>query len=153
MALSVPAPAYQLRAAQHEDADFLWQLRQRVMREHVEATWGKWDDTQQRQFFDRGFVLRQTSIIVVDDKPAGRLDMTRSHMEYFLGIIELIPEIQGRGLGSAIMRDLQEEARKVQLPIRLQVIKANTAAVRLYTRLGFRAAGETKTHQLMLWHP
>jgi ribosomal protein S18 acetylase RimI-like enzyme len=153
MALSVPAPAYQLRAAQHEDADFLWRLRQQVMRDVVEATWGPWEDTQQRQFFDRGFVPRETSIIVVDDKPAGRISVARSHMEYFLGIVELLPEAQGRGLGSAIMRDLQEEARQVRLPIRLQVIKANTAALRLYTRLGFRPTGETKTHQLMLWHP
>jgi len=153
MSSSTTSPAYQLRAAQRGDADFLWSLRQLVMRELVEATWGKWDDAQQRRFFDRGFVPRETTIILVDGKPAGRMDVTRSHMEYFLGIIELMPEVQGRGLGSAVMRGLQEEARAKHLPIRLQVIKANVPALRLYTRLGFQPTGETTTHQLMLWHP
>lgn len=150
-----PAPptAYQTRPAKKEDAEFLWSLHQQAMRAHVEATWGKWDDAQQRKFFDRGFVPKETQIILVDGREAGRLDVTRGRMEYFLGIIELLPEFQGRGLGSAVMRGLQEEARAKRMPIRLQVIKANTQALRLYERLEFKLAGETATHHLMLWAP
>jgi ribosomal protein S18 acetylase RimI-like enzyme len=153
MSLSPASPAYQLRPAERADADFLWQLRQAAMRETVEKNWGKWDDTEQRQFFDRGFVPRQTAVILVDGRPVGRLDVNRSRMEFFLGIIELLPEVQGRGLGSAVIRDLLEEARAEQVPVRLQLIKSNTAALRLYERLGFKRSGETTTHQLMLWQP
>jgi ribosomal protein S18 acetylase RimI-like enzyme len=146
-------PTYELRSARQEDADFLWQLRQAALRPHVEKTWGKWDDVQQRKFFDRGFVPRETRIIMFDGQAAGRLDVSRSRLDFFLGLIEILPEVQGRGLGSAVVRDLQEEARTKRVPIRLQVIKGNEAAVRLYARLDFKPAGETKTHQLMLWQP
>jgi len=153
MSPSRPTPAYELRSAKREDADFLWELRQRALRDHVEKTWGKWDDAQQRKFFDRGFVPRETRVIMVDGQPAGRLDVSRARLEFFLGLIELLPEVQGKGLGSAVVRDLQDEARKKNVPIRLQVIKANEAAHRLYERLDFKQTGETKTHLLMLWQP
>jgi len=119
----------------------------------VEKTWGPWDDVQQRQFFDRGFVPRESRVIVVDGRDVGRLDISHAHLEIFLGLIELLPEAQGRGLGSAIIRDLQKEARTLHVPIRLQVIKANAEAHRLYLRLGFKVKGETKTHHLLLWQP
>lgn len=153
MPSSAPAPAYTLRSAKREDAEFLWQLRQGAMRAHVEQTWGKWDDAQQRKFFDRGFVPRETRVIVVDGKDAGRLDVNYSRLEFFLGLIELMPEVQGKGLGTAVVRDLQTEARRKNVPIRLQVIKANEAAYRLYERLDFKTTGETSTHHLMLWQP
>lgn len=150
----MPAHAtYTLRAARPEDADFLWQLRQQALRPHVEKAWGAWDDAQQRKFFDRGFKPRETSIIVNAGRDVGRLDIVHSRWEVFLGLIELLPEVQGRGLGSKIVRDLQAEAGQKKLPIRLQVIKANEGAQRLYLRLGFKPAGETSTHQLMLWQP
>lgn len=146
-------PAYELRSAKREDAEFLWSLRQAAMRAHVEKTWGKWDEAQQRKFFDRGFVPRETRVIMVDGKPAGRLDVSRSRLDFFIGLIELLPEVQGRGLGSAIIGDLLDEARTKRVPVRLQLIKTNTAAQRLYERLGFQQSGETKTHHLMLWQP
>jgi RimJ/RimL family protein N-acetyltransferase len=153
MSSSTSNPAYRLRPAERADADFLWQLRQAAMRETVEKNWGAWDAAQQRQFFDRGFVPHQTAIILVDDRPVGRLDVSRSRFEFFLGIIELLPEVQGRGLGSAVIRSLLDEARAQQVPVRLQLIKSNTSALRLLERLDFKRSGETTTHQLMLWQP
>ena len=150
----MPAPVtYTLRAAQPEDIDFLWQLRQQALRPHVEKAWGAWDDIQQRRFFDRGFAARDTSIIVHDGRDVGRLEVTHSRWEIFFSLIELLPEAQGRGLGSQIVRDLQTEGGQKKLPIRLQVIKANEDAHRLYLRLGFKPAGETTTHHLLLWQP
>jgi len=90
---------------------------------------------------------------MVDGQPGGRLDVSRSRLDFFLGLIEILPELQGRGLGSAVVRDLQEEARTKRVPIRLQVIKGNAAAVRLYERLDFKPSGETTTHHLLLWQP
>jgi len=145
--------AYTLRAALPEDADFLWQLRQQALRPHVEKAWGTWDDTKQRKYFDHGFEPRKTSIIVNAGRDVGRLEIVHSRWEIFLGLIELLPEVQGHGLGSHIVRDLQAEAAQLKLPIRLQFIKANEAAQRLYLRLGFQPTGDTMTHRLMLWQP
>jgi ribosomal protein S18 acetylase RimI-like enzyme len=148
-----PFPSHQLRPATPADAEFLWTLRQRVMKENVEQTWGKWDDAEQRKFFDRGFVPKDTNIIVVDGKDAGRIDLNHSHMEIFLGIIELMPELQRKGIGSAVIRGLMDEAKTARLPIRLQVLKSNTGAHKLYQHLGFKSVGETKTHHLMVFAP
>ncbi len=148
-----PFPAHQLRPATKADTEFLWTLRQRVMKENVIQTWGKWDDAQQRQFFDRGFVVKDTQIILVQGAPVGRIDINHSHMEIFLGIIELLPEFQNKGIGSGVISTLMREALTARLPIRLQVLKANTGAHRLYLHLGFKSVGETKTHHLMVYAP
>ena len=148
-----PFQSHELRPATRDDTDFLWTLRQRVMKENVEQTWGKWDDAQQRKFFDRGFVPKDTNIILVDGVPVGRIDINHSTMEIFLGILELMPESQRKGIGSAVMRGLMDEARAALLPIRLQVLKANTGAHKLYLHLGFKNTGETTTHYLMVFAP
>jgi len=148
-----PFPSHRLRPATKADAEFLWTLRQRVMKENVIQTWGKWDDVQQRKFFDRGFVPKDTNIILVDDVAIGRIDLNHSHMEIFLGIIELMPESQGKGIGTEVMKGLMDEARTARLPIRLQVLKTNTGAHKLYKHLGFKSTGETTTHYLMVFAP
>ena len=148
-----PVPPHQLRPATVSDTEFLWTLRQQVMKENVEQTWGKWDDAQQRRFFERGFIPKHTQIIVIDGREGGRIDLNRSAFETFLGVIELLPELQRQGIGSAIMRTLMEESRRAQLPIRLQVLKVNERARKLYLRLGFVGTGETTTHHLMLYLP
>jgi ribosomal protein S18 acetylase RimI-like enzyme len=81
------------------------------------------------------------------------LDVSRPLGEIFLATIEIAPEWQRQGIGSAVIRNLQAEADSKGLPLRLQVLKANTSARRLYQRLGFQAAGETETHHLMLSPP
>jgi ribosomal protein S18 acetylase RimI-like enzyme len=68
-------------------------------------------------------------------------------------VIELLPELQGRGIGSAVVRDLQAAAKTAGLPLRLQVLMTNPAAQRLYERLGFQVTDATATHHLMAWLP
>ena len=62
--------------------------------------------------------------------------------------IEILPEYQNRGVGSAVIRDVLAQAQAEGLPVGLQVLKVNPAR-RLYERLGFNVVGETATHYLM----
>jgi len=69
--------------------------------------------------------------------------------------IQLLPEFQGRGIGSdLILRELAH-AKALGKPLRLQVLRANDRARALYERLGFRVVGETEHHFMMLFemHP
>ena len=50
-----------------------------------------------------------------------------------LGRIEILPEAQGRGIGTAVIRDLLGRGRVV----RLHVFTNNVRARRLYEKLGF----------------
>lgn len=60
----------------------------------------------------------------------------------------LLPEFQGRGIGTKLIQAVMGEAAGLGLPLRLQVLKANRAR-RLYERLGFHVYAETATHLQM----
>jgi GNAT superfamily N-acetyltransferase len=144
----VSSPPYALRPVTEDDFAWLWALKQRTMRAYVEQTWGAWDDGVQDIFFRQGFFPDKLRIIVAAGRDAGLLEVERLSNEIFLKRIEIAPEFQGRGLGSAVIGALAAEARAARLPLRLQVLRVNPAR-RLYARLGLRAVGETATHVQM----
>lgn len=60
--------------------------------------------------------------------------------------IGLAPRYRNRGIGTAILEALIEEARAAQLPVRLAVAASNARALRLYLRLGFISIGAAAMH-------
>ncbi len=60
-----------------------------------------------------------------------------------------LPEYQRRGVGSAVIKDVNREATEQELPVTLGVLKVNPRAQALYEKLGFVVNGETETHILM----
>ncbi len=142
-----------LRPATPADRPWVWKLKKRTLRAYVEQTWGAWIDTVQRDHFLANFEPSNIQIIVVGDRDAGYLHCERARHEIFLANICVEPALQNRGIGTAVLRELQAHARAAQLPLRLQVLKANPAARRLYERLGFTVIDETPTHTRLLWRP
>ena len=65
----------------------------------------------------------------------------------------LLPEHQGRGIGTHLIKTLLAEAAHQLKPVHLQVLKVNLRARQLYERLGFEPTGETHTHFLMSTRP
>lgn len=76
------------------------------------------------------------------------LDFLQGYPEppiWFLGLIFLVPDARGRGLGTQILEALCSAIRQAGgAALRLAVIDVNADARRLYERLGFRYV-ETKT--------
>lgn len=65
--------------------------------------------------------------------------------------ISLLPEYRGRGLGKRLLAGLLEELRSSGFDrVTLAVQKANYAACKLYTGLGFETVGEKDEEYLML---
>ena len=62
----------------------------------------------------------------------------------------LLPEYRNQGIGTLLLRQLQEEANRGRKPLRLQIIRFNRA-VNLLERLGFVRTSETGTHFQMEW--
>jgi ribosomal protein S18 acetylase RimI-like enzyme len=102
----------------------------------------------QRQQYRLSYPSAVPQIIECDGQPAGRLIVDRSTDEIFLVDIALLPEFRNKGLGSAILRDLQAEGRKISL----HVIRSSPAAD-LYQRLGFVFVGEDGFYAEMEWSP
>jgi len=134
----------ELRAATSNDRDFLWEVHRTALRPSVEATWG-WDETFQEHYFAEHFTTTDRFIVCVDGVDAGVLQFTVKEDHLFLASIALLPEHQGRGLGTDIVNMVLEEGRRRNLPVRLQVLKVNRAK-KLYERLGFEPYGESETH-------
>ncbi|HEV2128036.1 MAG TPA: GNAT family N-acetyltransferase [Thermomicrobiales bacterium] len=140
---------WRLEPAMPGDFDILFDIHRRAMGLYVEAIWG-WDDGDQRRRF-RGALKPGVQAVVVDGAIVGMLDVRRGDDEVFIGNIELAPEMQGRGIGSAIIRSVLAEAQGHGVPVRLHVFKINSRARRLYDSLGFSVVGETELHYEMLW--
>jgi ribosomal protein S18 acetylase RimI-like enzyme len=84
-----------------------------------------------------------TYVIEFDGKSAGRLRVVRTAGEIFIGGIQLLPDCQGRGIGTAVITTLIQEGLSRGVPVALEVEKDNPDAERLYRRLGFERYGET----------
>jgi ribosomal protein S18 acetylase RimI-like enzyme len=75
-------------------------------------------------------------VIERDGEPIGRVYVYRSPGEIRLMDIALLPEQRGRGLGSALLTELLDEADRQAAQITLHV-EAENPVKRLYQRLGF----------------
>jgi ribosomal protein S18 acetylase RimI-like enzyme len=145
--------AYHLRPAAAADYQWLWELKRLTMRPYVELTWGHWDDALQEEFFRKNFSSETIQIISTEGQDAGLLNVEREPGEIFLANLQIMPEFQNRGFGSAVLREVLESAAALRLPVRLQVLRVNAGAARLYARFGFHIYSESSTHRLMRWRP
>ena len=92
-------------------------------------------------------------MVEADGVPVGRLRVVRTSEELFIAGIQVLPEHQGRGIGSRVVRSVIDEGRREGLPVRLDVGKDNPDAKRLYLRLGFSVIEDRDTIELMEIRP
>jgi GNAT superfamily N-acetyltransferase len=145
-------PDWTLRPAAADDTAFLFALHRVTMGPYVDAVWG-WDDGEQRAYFDAHFEPGTWQVVEVGGRPAGLLVVDRSAERIDVPSIQVLPELQGRGLGSALLGALLEEARASSRPVTLRVLDVNPRARALYERLGFQPAGGDELRTQMRWDP
>src|SRR5215469_5369378 len=138
---------YTLRRATQADYAFSYQLHRATMKDYVAQTWG-WDEAVQEVMFKDRFDPVRSCIIVVDGRDVGILSMERRIDTLFLANLQILPEEQGQGLGTAIIKAILAQAYDEGISVSLQVLKVNPAR-HLYERLGFVVSGETATHYSM----
>jgi GNAT superfamily N-acetyltransferase len=147
-----------LRDATPDDEAFLFEVYASTRMEELAAT--GWDDNQKRAFLKMQFLVRERSYALVDNKiillnerPVGRMMVDRGEEAILLRDIALLTEYRNAGIGSFLIRNLIEEAAAAGKPIRLHVV-ASSPAVRLYERLGFaNCSTEPVAYLEMKWVP
>ncbi len=150
-----------LRPAAENDREFLLGLLADTLRELLE-TLGL-DAEQTRNFIHLQFRGREADwnsqfpgaedriiLLCENEEPVGRLMLDRTGQEIRLVDIALISRVRGRGIGTRLIRSLQEEAARSARPLRLSVQRENPA-LRLYQKLGFREVGRTEVNVEMEW--
>lgn len=119
------------------------------MREYAEDAFGPWDEAWQRDHFRRHFDPAQVQVIQVSGEDVGMMVVQQRTEEIFLADLEILPAYQGKGVGTAVLRELLDQASAAGKPVALQVLKVNIGARNLYQRLGFGVTGENESHYIM----
>lgn len=141
---------YRLRPVTDADYDFIYALNSTTMRPYVEPIWG-WDEALQREAFERRWNPDNQQIIIVDERDAGRVTLNETPELIYIAQINLLPEFQGKGIGSAVIESVKADAARAGKVVELRVLKTNPDARRLYERLGFAVFDESDTHFWMRW--
>lgn len=124
------------------------------------ATTG-WSDQQKALFLDQQFRAQHAHyqqyypqadwlVTVQRGEDIGRLYIERWPSQHCLIDIALLPAHCGKGLGSAMLRDLMDEAAACGKAVSIHVEKFNPA-MRLYRRLGFVTEEDKGVYDLMRW--
>ncbi|MFL6197790.1 MAG: GNAT family N-acetyltransferase [Thermoanaerobaculia bacterium] len=151
-----------LRPIREEDLEFLLRLYATTRADEM-AMVTDWSDEQKEWFIRMQFQAQhawyrehygdaQFDLILIDGVPAGRLYVHRRAKEIRLVDISLMPELRGKAIGSALLRELMAEAEATVKPLTIHVEKYNPA-MRLYLRLGFKPIEDRGPYDLMEWKP
>ncbi|MHA6761158.1 GNAT family N-acetyltransferase [Streptacidiphilus sp. PAMC 29251] len=140
-----------LRSASPADVELIAELRAVVMRPDLERL-GRFDQHRVRQRFRDSFSPPHTSVILADDAFAGCVALRPVENGQWLEHFYLDPGLQGRGLGSAVLRTLLQRADTAGTPVRLHVLQGS-AARRLYERHGFTVEAQDPIDVSMVRQP
>lgn len=122
---------YLLRPATEADYQYCYDLTKQNMFELFCRHWGAWNPSA----FRNDFNARNTTIVIVDEQQIGYFSLKKiDQYIIYLENIQLLPEIQGQGIGTAILEDIFRN--NAFCSIHLTTFLDNPA-LRLYKSLGF----------------
>lgn len=142
-------PDYTLRAACPSDIPFLTELREITMGPVVRRHQPWIPEEQAARILHRFDCAR---VIARGGRDVGLWKAACDLTGWELIQIQLLPDCQGLGIGSHLIRGLQDECRRAGRDITLQVFASNPA-LKLYQRLGFQVAGRDEHSFRMIWRP
>ncbi|WP_375688200.1 GNAT family N-acetyltransferase [Pseudooceanicola sp. LIPI14-2-Ac024] len=144
-------PEITIRPARPEEADALAELRVIAMRPSLEAL-GRFDPQRARARFLSGFVAGDTSVIRIDADLVGFYVLRRRETELYIDHLYVDPARQGTGLGRSVVASIMDEARSLDIPVRLMALKGSPAND-FYKRHGFIETGSDAFDIFYEWQP
>ena len=142
---------FRVRPALGSDREFLFGVRRAALRAYVEQTSG-WDDAEQRVIADKEFADLPFAVVEEGERTVGYVCVIHRSECDFIEEIALLPEAQGRGIGTQLLLDILLAAQRRGVPVRLSVFVTNPAQA-LYARLGFEVLRIQDPRMTMEWTP
>lgn len=141
---------YNLREITEKDFEFIYEVKKNAYKKYVEANWGVWEEEAQIEYF-KGFINTYKDNIYIIEYEGQDIGFYNGEVledgKFEIGNICIIPEFQGKGIGSTILIDILNQNK--DRDVVLQYFKQNPVG-KLYIRLGFIPNGETKFHYQMI---
>lgn len=128
------------RMAQADDFEFLFELKKAAEYLPIKAVFG-WDETIQREIHQQEWDEVKPTIIEVNHQRVGSYLVQYHEDHIYFGRFFLLPEMQGKGIGSAILKHVIEEAKQLELPTKLVYLQGNRVG-ELYARMGFEITSQ-----------
>jgi GNAT superfamily N-acetyltransferase len=152
-----PTPAVRLRPASDEDESFLQTVYGDSRAEELMRV--PWSDEQREAFVRMQFQAQQShyrehypnathEVILVDERPAGRLYVDRRDDEIRILDISLLVGFRGQGVGFRLIKALVKEADAEGKPINVYVENYNPSKL-LFERMGFRQIADDGINLLL----
>ena len=110
------------------------------MRGVIERLFG-WDPSREEKNFAQFFKLEEVRIITADGQDVGWIQEQISERNINLGSFYITPTMQGRGIGTQVLRILMDRAASESKVMTLAVVKINPAR-QFYEKRGFRTTHE-----------
>ena len=131
------------------DLDFARNAHHSAYRDVVVRQWGRWDEDLQDRFFDRDWGDARFDVILVGETVCGYTSIEDRADAVHVRELVLLPEYQGRGIGSALLRSVIARAKTERKLVRQRSCIENHRARSLYERHGFREIDREETHILL----
>jgi ribosomal protein S18 acetylase RimI-like enzyme len=139
------AGALELRPVDPGDEEFLYRVYASTRTDELAAA--PWDDDAKEAFLRMQFSAQNRwyhgqmsdasyQVVLVDGERAGRLYVDRRNDEIRIVDVALLAEYRGRGIGTALMRELLAEGEATAKRVTIHVERFNPA-LHFYERLGF----------------
>jgi ribosomal protein S18 acetylase RimI-like enzyme len=118
--------------------------------EQLKADFCRTQFNAQSAYYTANYPGASFQIIEQDGWPVGRVYVDRWEKEIRIVDITVLPEFRGSGIGTNLLRELQDEARTAGKSITIHVERFNRALT-LYQRLGFEQIADKGVYLLMGW--
>ncbi len=99
------------------------------------------------------FPAARFDIVETEGQPIGRLITDATSERVYFVDIAILPDRQGGGVATALMRAALEEVRRLGVPGRVQVLASNAASLRLCEKLGMAAVAQEPPYVTLEWPP
>lgn len=139
---------WEIRRATATDVEAVAELRATVLRADLQRL-GRYDAQRVRQRLRDGFDPAHTWVIEVGGEFGGSVALRQADGVRWLEHFYLAPHLQGRGIGSAVLRRLLRQCDRDGVPVRLNVLQGSPAR-QLYERHRFTLQTEDPVDVFMI---
>ncbi|EPJ49691.1 MAG: acetyltransferase [Osedax symbiont Rs2] len=142
---------YSTRGADEEDSEFLFHLKKSAEYAAVKAVFG-WDEALQRKLHNVEFAQKRPTIVEVKGQRVGSYLLQEKGNHLYFCRFFLLPEHQGKGIGSKILQQCTNLADKDSRLVKLCYLQGNHVAG-LYRRFDFKVSHENSEFVYMSRQP